>query len=370
MDIATSEACNMACDYCFVNKTDPRAMDLETLRRGVERFGALPWSQGTVTFTTSEPLLRPARFRAGLDFLYSWMESRGRELRIVATTNGLNLGPGLRDYLEGLDGRFQLNVSLDGTRASHDAHRRLRSAGASFDRAWGNFSALNRKDRVRVILTVAPDQAARLNENMAFIRGAGFSRVDVFPQMLAFWNPRGLEELERELERLVEEANRPGAALELRLLNRLWGPSHYAKVLLGADGRFYLFEWVLTWPYSRRGVFAVGDVRTGLDLRRRAALFGVWMARLEAAGGGRCRSCPRLRLCGFPLPLYLWCLNRGADFPAYLANFCRIAELFARQAARIEPERRNDLDAGKLQQGPKGLITDANRSSASRRARG
>ncbi|MDE2039354.1 MAG: radical SAM protein [Elusimicrobia bacterium] len=363
LEIMFGERCNLACDYCFVDKSCAASLNWPSIRRGIDAFWDLPADGATVTMTTSEPLLHPRLFERAVSYLYDRMGRSSKRLSIVATTNGLLLRGRARDFIESLDQRFQLNVSLDGTRSSHDAHRRFaRAANSSFELALKNWRAFGAKDSARAILTVAPDQAAALKANVAFLGREGFRSVDVFAQVLTLWRREELGRLDRGLAEAIAAAN-AGRGPRLRLLNRLWGASHYAKLLLGADARFYLFEWVLPLPYERRRPFTVGSARRGIDLDARRGLFEGLFDELLRRGGGRCLRCRYRELCALPLPLYLRARDRGEDFERQLDNFCAVARLFIERSRTIALDARNPLDSGKLrrlwgrpQQGALGLL--------------
>ena len=126
-----SGACNMRCKYCFYSDV------MEN--RSVANFGmlgddlheqmvkkALGEASGSVTFAFQggEPTL------AGAAFYRQWLrlEARhnARRLRVRHTlqTNGLQISEELLEVF--VQGRFLLGVSLDGTKALHDARRRAR----------------------------------------------------------------------------------------------------------------------------------------------------------------------------------------------------------------------------------------------------
>ncbi|MEU1286895.1 FxsB family cyclophane-forming radical SAM/SPASM peptide maturase [Kitasatospora sp. NPDC005856] len=134
--------CNLACDYCYVYegadqswRGRPRRMELATVRRTARRIEEHAAEQGldgvSVVLHGGEPLLVGA---AHLDALLRELAAIRPRVRFTVQTNGLRLldEPALLDVLH--RHRVAVGVSLDGTRAGHDRHRRLPSGAGSWAR--------------------------------------------------------------------------------------------------------------------------------------------------------------------------------------------------------------------------------------------
>ncbi|WP_371479968.1 FxsB family cyclophane-forming radical SAM/SPASM peptide maturase [Kitasatospora sp. NBC_00315] len=135
--------CNLACDYCYMYeaadqswRSRPRRMELATVRRTAELIArhatehALP--EVGVILHGGEPLLVGA---AHLDALLGELSAAldGRTaVRFSMQTNGLRLAaePALLDVLHRY--RVSVGVSLDGSPADHDRHRRFPDGRGSY----------------------------------------------------------------------------------------------------------------------------------------------------------------------------------------------------------------------------------------------
>jgi len=353
MDITFTENCNQNCDYCWVNKSNPKVLDFNSIKKGIDIFLNFPVKEQTITFTTTEPLIIPLIYSKTINYILQQTRVSKKEINIVTTTNGINLNKEMRDFIikkiEIYD-RFRLNISIDGKQKSHDAHRKLRrSTGKSaFKLSWNNFCFLP-KENVRVIFTVTPSETTFFKENIDFILKNGFKKIDIFPQMFTLWGRCELKNLQEELTSLVRYINEDlDCSYDLRLLNRLCGSSNYNKLLLGCDGNFYLFEWILAIPYSERKGYIIGNPREGIDLEKRLVLFSQLFEKTIKATGKKCLKCNYKNLCSFPLPLFLWCHYNKKDFGIYFKNFCKIAKIFINLSKEIKNEIRNELDTKKL----------------------
>jgi|GEM_PF-2563740 len=351
LDISFTEQCNQDCDYCWADKSAKTRLDYNAIKKAIDIFCGLPLREKTVTFTTNEPLLDAALYKKTVNYLLS-KRNPDNSIRIITTTNGILLTKPVRDFIvERLNDNFWLNISLDGLRQSHDAHRKLRGKPgiSAFDISWKHFSRLPR-DKVRVISTITPSEIGSFRQNMDFILDSGFRNLDVFAQMYTLWSEPDLAALERGLRYLVARFNKnPEERNNLRLLNRLWGDTHYAKVLFGSDAKFYLFEWVLAIPYLRRRKFIIGDILSGIDFDKRIALFDeLFYSASKYNSPMPCKGCEYNTFCSYPLPLFLWCTYQKRDFSRYFMNFCSIAKIFIRFSLEVAPPVKNESDSIKL----------------------
>lgn len=134
--------CNLACDYCYVYEAAdqswrgrPRRMPSATAERTARLIGEHArkhrLTEVTVVLHGGEPLLvGPDHLEALLAGLVAALEGVTK-LRLVVQTNAIRLveDPGLLPVLDRYGVR--IGVSLDGTPASHDRHRRYRDGRGS-----------------------------------------------------------------------------------------------------------------------------------------------------------------------------------------------------------------------------------------------
>jgi len=352
MEIAYTEKCNQVCDYCWVNKSSAKILDFKSIQRAIDIFLDFPLERQTITFTTSEPLIYPDLYQKVVDYVLS--KDSGKRITMITTTNGMLLTGRVRDFiLERLNDRFILNISLDGKQKSYDAHRRIKGVPerSAFQDSWKNFAELPR-DKARVIFTITPSEINCFRDNMNFILEEGFRKIDLFAQMFTFWPVLALRKLKEGLSRLIKYLDQnSGFGYDIRLLNRLWGSSDYAKMLLASDGRFYLFEWVLALPVSMRARYAIGGPKGGVDLAKRAALFDNLLSESGNKHRNLCAKCGHGGVCSWPLPIFLWSKYKKKNHFRYLRNFCLLAGIFIEASSRIKHSFNNELDALRLSRG-------------------
>ncbi|MDE2038600.1 MAG: radical SAM protein [Elusimicrobia bacterium] len=349
LELSIGEKCNLACDYCFVDKSSPAVARWSAVRRAIDTILSYPHERFTITFTTMEPLLHAETWKRAVDHILSVADKKGLEVKIITTTNGLLLTDSVRRFIEATDERLWINISLDGLPASHNRHRLLHGGSGrdSFALSWKNFDALPR-NRTRVICTICPSEAPALSRNLDFFLQEGFLHIDLFPDILSLWSRKRLALVSRQIERFIERINPASGRYNLRLLNRLWGTPYNEKILFGSDERYYAYEGVLLIPYEQRAPYIVGNAADGPDLALRQRLFGDIFSEFARRTGDACAACRFNGICSYPTPLLLWCDSRGLDLRRYFDSFGRVAQAFIELSQRVEERSRNATDEARL----------------------
>lgn len=182
-----SEACNLACDYCYysscggqpgkIDKIDPAILEKFTkeymeLTNGVASFA---WQGG-------EPLL------AGLDFFKQVVYLQAKHApKNTIISNSLQTNATLitEDWARFFKQyNFLIGVSLDGTKEINDARRVTGHGKGSFDRVMRGIELL-RKHHVdfNILTVIHQDNVGRAKELMEFYHKEGFTHVQFIPCM-------------------------------------------------------------------------------------------------------------------------------------------------------------------------------------------
>jgi uncharacterized protein len=140
LTIAPTLACNFGCDYCFQGQDKPS----ETMSPQVQdaiidlvRLAAPGITTLGVAWYGGEPLLRLKVIESLSDRLLELCRARGLRYEASMVTNGYSLDAEAARSLHAR-GLVQVQVTLDGARADHDARRHLLSRKGTFDRITRN----------------------------------------------------------------------------------------------------------------------------------------------------------------------------------------------------------------------------------------
>ncbi len=161
--IATTNACNMACPYCYeFKKTNARISD-ENIDRLVlfldsilKNSGEKQFSGIGVTWYGGEPLLATNVIEKGTFKLMDWAERRGVEYRAEMITNGLLLTD--KNWQLIRDSKVKwLQVTIDGNKSTHEKNRPLKyDDGKNYERILENIS--RKPDDIKVTIRVNFDK--------------------------------------------------------------------------------------------------------------------------------------------------------------------------------------------------------------------
>lgn len=144
--------CNLSCDYCYMYfaadqswRRRPGVMSLDTVRQTVDRIAEHAREHGLsmvrLILHGGEPLLVGRRHLAQLLAIVAERLAPVVEVRCSMQSNGVLLDHSFLTLLR--RHRVGVAVSLDGTRASHDRHRRFANGRASHERVAAALRRLN-----------------------------------------------------------------------------------------------------------------------------------------------------------------------------------------------------------------------------------
>ncbi|MEX1653531.1 FxsB family cyclophane-forming radical SAM/SPASM peptide maturase [Streptomyces pseudovenezuelae] len=378
--------CDLACTYCYMYEAAdqswrgrPRRMELETVRRTArliaEHARQHALSTVHVVLHGGEPLLVGAEHLEATLRVLTDEVATVAELRLTLQTNAVRLAenPALLPVL----GRYgvRLGVSLDGTAAAHDRHRR-RPDGR------GSHAAVARSLRM---LTEGPYR--ELFAGLLCVVDTAAEPLATYEALLAFAPPR----IDLLLPHATWDAPPPGLADRRKPPTAPPGPAVSARAVPYGEWLRVVFDRWYDAPRRETGVRLFEEIMalllggtsrseavgltpvdlvvvetdgaieqadslkvsypgapvTGLDVFRHtfadAAAHSAFQIRQRgfAGLGPVCRACPRARVCGGGLYAHRYAPSAGPAFSAPSVYCADLALLVDHIAARL----RHDVTA-------------------------
>jgi uncharacterized protein len=280
-------------------------MTLDTVRQVMDLGVQLNRGSCGLVFFGGEPLLKEDLIRAVVaEAKRRQKEGRGR-FHFKMTTNGLLLSESFLQY--SVENDILIAMSLDGTQAAHDRHRRLPNGEGSFGVLLPKLrQLLAARPYSSVLMTVSPDTVASFTESVCFLLDAGCRYLVVSLDYSADWTEADLDELERQYERLAElyvewtrqERKFYLSPFEMKLASHIKGPDAckdqcelgMKQISVDPEGYFYpCVQFVSTGPKSR---WCIGHVSTGIDEAARQKLRDESWREKES-----CRPCALRKRC-------------------------------------------------------------------------
>jgi uncharacterized protein len=203
--LVLTHACNLACTYCYTGDKKKVRMTDDVADRALafafER-AATSGSRLQLELFGGEPLLERAMLVRIAEDARARAVATGVPLVMQTTTNGTLLTPDLVERLRMLG--VHLALSIDGTRAQHEAGRPLAGGGSSYDAVRRGLALLLDADAAfDVIAVVDPCNVAQLSEGVLELAEAGVEAITLNVNWGARWDEAALVELEQQLERVA-----------------------------------------------------------------------------------------------------------------------------------------------------------------------
>ncbi|MEK3854902.1 anaerobic sulfatase maturase [Cytobacillus sp. FSL H8-0458] len=182
-----SEACNLACDYCYYSSCGGQPgkiakIDPILLEKFIKEYMSLTNGVASFAWQGGEPLL------AGLDFfkqvvlLQAKYAPKNTIISNSLQTNATLITEEWASFFKQYN--FLIGVSLDGPRNINDARRVTGHGKGSFDRVMSGIELL-RKNRVdfNILTVIHQGNAGMARELMQFYQEEGFTHVQFIPCM-------------------------------------------------------------------------------------------------------------------------------------------------------------------------------------------
>lgn len=313
--LTVSQACNMACGYCYAaggafGGPETR-MTEEVALAAIDRLieDTPPGGAVKIAFMGGEPMLSRPLIHAAVLHARTRAATRAVQVGFSMTTNGTLLTEADADFLA--EQAFTVTVSLDGGRETNDRLRPMRGGTGSFDRVVRGIAPLLERSAdipLTARVTVTPKNMD-IRQVVKDLSSLGFSSVGVSPMLSSPTGKGALETFDfiillDEMKATGEEwltateANRPHAfsnlATAVHELHRGKPRSHgcgAARDYLAVDasGQYSACHRFVNDPLG-----AMGNLTDGIDHPTR----GRFLAERDVAAQAECSRCWARKLCG------------------------------------------------------------------------
>jgi uncharacterized protein len=309
-----TNACNLACHYCYVHKQKPRYMTAKIARAVVDR-AATPGGSVGLSFFGGEPLLCKELIRETVAYARSVGGKQGCAFHFKLTTNGTLLDDDFLRFCT--DNRIMVALSLDGTQAAHNAHRIFAGGAGSYARVVDAAKRLLAyQPYACAMMVVNPDTVDVYADGVQRLHDIGFKYYicSLNFEKDAAWTETHMEELERQFSRLTEmyinwtlaEEKFYFSPFEVKMRSHIDGDRYceqrcqlgIKQLSVDTDGRLYPCV-----QFVGEDEYAIGDVTSGVDEEWRQALY-----QKAEKTAGVCAGCAIQKRCNH----HCGCLNKQA----------------------------------------------------------
>jgi len=308
--------CNMACDYCYVDKNEPRTMTAETAEKAVILASSTNTAEKPsvgIIFFGGEPLTQKELIYRTVKYCRNREREAGCFFHYKVTTNGLLLDEPFMEFAR--DYNVFTALSHDGVREAHDLHRRDIGGGATFDLLSEKIDLLlSYQPYAPVLMTVNPDNVQYYAKSVEYFFHRGFKYIICSMNYAGKWNEKTLLELKRQYHRLSElyaektlrEDKFYFSPFDVKISSHINRSSYCRErcelgkkqISVGPDGTLYPCV-----QFVGESEYAIGNVDQGIDEKKRNNLY-----RINEKQKAECTGCAVKDRCNH----HCGCLNKQA----------------------------------------------------------
>jgi len=279
--------CNLGCTYCYAGTKRRRAMTWDTAHQALDFVFAVGDPKIQLGFFGGEPLLEWELLQRCTDEAQRRADDAGVRLVKTVTTNATLMTGERARWLA--DRGFVPALSIDGNRSMHDATRRLRGGGSSFDACMAGLDAsLAVYPDVEVIVVPDPANVVHTMDGVRhLVQDRGVRRVSLNPNFYTPWSDEALDVWREQYHRVGDfyvECYRSGNAIALNFIDgkvithlkcgfecRDRCNFGEREIAVAPSGRIYPCERLVGDDVDDDPM-CIGTVATGFDEARRAAI--------------------------------------------------------------------------------------------------
>lgn len=214
ISLVVTHACNLQCSYCYETNKSRLHMPPEVAKKAIrEAFCGLGEDDELeIDFFGGEPFLRFHLIRNIFEWVVGELKPTSPYV-FFATTNGTLIHREIKHWLCKHSGKFYCCLSIDGTKAMHDANR-----SSSFDRIDVDFFAETWPDQP-VKMTVSTETLGHLADGVLYLQSRGLKVECNLAESIDWSNERTLPTLHEQLAKLADHFLHNGSEMVPKILD-------------------------------------------------------------------------------------------------------------------------------------------------------
>jgi len=206
MKLTITTNCILRCDYCFVKKPKKlEMMDYNTAKAAIDFFLKFGKKNKILKIYGGEPLLNFRLLKKIIPYTTKNIPLNN-SLTLSLCTNTVLLRPEHINFFKRYN--FQLAISFDGKKRTHDKFRKFRDGKGSFDIVVRNLALLFKdikKENIAANIGIVPSEVRRLFDNYKYIVSLGFDTVNLEPIYgFEIWDKKNQKEFEKQMKKIID----------------------------------------------------------------------------------------------------------------------------------------------------------------------
>lgn len=348
-----TDACNLACRYCFVEQ-HPHYMTLDVAKQAVhfildnlekknKKFGNN--EKASITFFGGEPMLMWTEIIVPLT---NYIKNNNYPIELSITTNGTLLNKERIKFFK--ENNFSMLLSADGNEYTQNYNRPCQNKNLQ------SFKLL--EDNIPLILEAFPDITLRMTayaptiqetfNNYMYAIEKGFNNVFIAPDIRHEWTEEQITIMQQELDKIfmfitqcyLNEVNPIGFTTIDRMFKALIILSQGEKEIdisrschrcglgttfgsIGYDGSIYGCQEQAS---QEKNIFYIGNLSNGIDKNLHSRLLSTYSQKQRTVSNNinKCNKCSLRKICvGWTCPSTSWDLFHNFHVDSEIACLWR-----------------------------------------------
>ncbi len=346
LDLDLTEACNLACIYCFKWQKKPVHMDEATAKNAIdwllEASGNFS-GELKVNFMGGEPLLRFDLIQKIVPYGKCRARQLGKSLHFGCTTNCTHLTDEMMDFWRRFGMGF--HCSIDGVSEVQNANRPMLGGGPSSGAVERNVpKILAYRREVMARATITPKSVRVLLESAKYLAGLGFRSMTFKAAVNCDWKPEDFDALRSQDEKVgqfyidalvagkpiqVEELRHGILAIHSVQMNSRF-PCGAGRGVILCDPRGNLWPCHRFGPHQCGGQFRFCHLGEPFNDRLRNVFLNYNVMEDSRVG---CGTCPAALACRSWC--YAECVDSTRTFYDPGSQYCQVVRILHEQVLRL-----------------------------------
>lgn len=280
MKLSITTDCVLRCTYCFVNKNGINSeMDFNTAQKAIDFFLNSGGKDKILKIYGGEPLLNFKVIKDIIPYAKKLARQKNKNLTFSLCTNALLFNSNYANFFK--KNKFQLAISFDGRRATHDKFRKFPDGKGTFTRITNNLKHLFKitdKKNAAANMSIVPSESKNIVKNFKYILDTGFDTVNLEP-IYGFqkWSIKNFQEFKdamKFISRLIISEIVKRNFIFLTTINRELKYKTLSKLKEGVclfhqfpeiypDGSLGFSSFFLNLPKNKEEEYIIGNVAKG-----------------------------------------------------------------------------------------------------------
>lgn len=264
-----TNTCNLNCSYCYQGEKKNKRMTKEIGEKSINYFIDNSYDKEKVwlTFMGGEPFLEYDLMKHLTEYFKQKANEKNIQYGFHVSTNGLLINENNLDFL--IENDFEIHLSLDGDKETHDLHRINYNGEGSFEKVLETAKLLNNSNaNLYIRMTVTPKTIKKLSHNIKWFIKQGFPKINIGCDFFTDWNGY-YDELENQLDKVKDIYLKNKLYLDIYDGNRVkyilkskpnFCGAGFNKFEISTDGKRYPCGYVIDDPK-----FCYQDVYDNID---------------------------------------------------------------------------------------------------------